>query len=294
MEKIPDILRKIREGKKLSYTDIYKATNIHPKILQAIEDGNYTLQPPIYMKSFIKEYLEFLGLNPADYRQQINEIFWQLEKDLSSVKNKTSTLSSKKIKKIRTTYQQMNKAIYFVYATLFLGILLIIYFTFFHTGEETNILQETTLKPETLFIGQNKNLSIQPPSVQNDSITLELKAIDTVWLNAIIDNIYSDKLILYPGNVKQLRAMNFFRLTIGNAGGIVIKRNGIELPPLGKRGTVVKSITITREQVLFGPLPKIAQSPHKKSDSLAKILQPTMPSRIQPSLRDTKLLIPKR
>lgn len=294
MEKISDILRKIREEKKLSYQDIYKATNIHPKILQAIENKNFTLQPPIYMKSFIKEYLEFLGLNFADYRQQINDIFYQIEKDSFLEKNKTSTLSKKKIKKNRNAYHQINKVIYFVYFTLVLGVMVIIYFTFFHSNEEINVLQETTLKPETLFIGKNKNQFVLPNIVPTDSITLEIKAIDTVWLNIIIDNKYSDKIVLFPGNEKQLRAMNFFRLTIGNAGGVIIKRNGSELPSLGKRGTVIKSVTITREKVLIGSSIKSQQALKKNSDNLTKILQPTVPARVQPSLLDTKPIIPKR
>lgn len=294
MEKISDALRKIREEKKLSYQDIYKATNIHPKILQAIEDGNFSIQPPIYMKSFIKEYLEFLGLNYADYRSQINDIFYQIEKNSLLEKNKTSTLSKNKIKKIRNAYHQINKVIYFVYFILFLGILVIVYFTFFHSSEEINVLQDTTAKPETLFIGKDKEQLVLSNIAPTDSITLEVKAIDTVWLNIIIDNKFSDKIILFPGNEKQLRAMNFFRLTIGNAGGVTIKRNGIELPSLGKRGTVVKSVTITRDQILIGSQIKLQQAPKKNADSLTKILQPTAPARIQPSLRDTKLIIPKR
>lgn len=294
MEKISDILRKIREEKKLTFQDIYETTNIHPKILQAIEDANFSLQPPIYMKSFIKEYLEFLGLNYADYRQQINDIFYQIEKNSLLEKNKTSTLSTKKIQKIRNAYHQINKVIYFVYLTLFLGILVIIYFTYFHSNEGSNVLHETAVKPETLFISKDKNQFALSNIVPTDSITLEIKAIDTVWLNIIIDNKYSDKIILFPENEKQLRAMNFFRLTIGNAGGVIIKRNGTELPSFGERGTVVKSVTITRDQVLFSSPLKLQQAPQKNAESLTKILQPATPARVQPSLRDTKLIIPKR
>lgn len=293
MEKISEILKKTREEKKLSYHDIYKAINIHPKVLQAIEEGNFSLQPPIYMKSFIKEYLEFLGLNYEEYRQKLNEIFDHIEKKTSAVKNKSTFLHQQKVKKIRNSYYQLNKVIYFVYFTLFLGMLVIIYFTFFHSTQESTIFHERNLKPDTLIIGKEKTQMVQP-SIKTDSISLEIKAIDTVWLNIIIDNKFSDKVILFPGNEKQWRGMNFFRLTIGNAGGVVIKRDGREIPPLGKRGVVVKSVTITRDQVFIGLPSKFYPQVKRNADSLSKILQPTVPKRVTPTLRDTKPLLPKR
>lgn len=297
MEKLSTLLKRTREEKGLTYNDIYIATKIHPKILQAIEEENFSIQSPVYMKSFLKEYLEFLGLSYDAYKRQINEIFDRIEKKFQLEINKSPFSLQPKLNKIRNAYHQLNRIIYLVYFTLFLGILMIVYYSFFHTVRNNNILQETTIKPDTIFIGPNKTQLIQPRIAQTDSISLEVKSIDTVWINIIIDNKFSDKVVLLPGDKKEWRAINFFRITVGNAGGIIITRNGKDIPPLGPRGTVVKSVIITRDTVIIGSKSKsrVPNSAEKyKIDSLSKIVKPTNPSKITPTLRDTKHLVPRR
>lgn len=73
MSSIGDRLRQARESKNLSIGQVNKQTKIHTTVLKALEDGNCdTMLNPAYVKSFLKKYSEYLGLDAAkmlkDYR----------------------------------------------------------------------------------------------------------------------------------------------------------------------------------------------------------------------------------
>ena len=77
-----------------------------------------------------------------------------------------------------------------------------------------------------------------------------------------MDGQRSEQLILTPDNPRRWSAQKIFTLTVGNAGAIVFKRNGEQLPPLGKKGSVVRMVKITGDYVTTSanpwqtPLPK--------------------------------------
>lgn len=63
MRKVSDILKKRRLEKNLTLEDVEKITKIRSKFLQAIEKGDYTyFSSSTYLRGFIKNYSDFLGL----------------------------------------------------------------------------------------------------------------------------------------------------------------------------------------------------------------------------------------
>lgn len=74
MQTLGDILRAEREKQGASFKDVEKATSIRALYIQAIEEGNYSILPgEVYLKGFIRNYANFLGLNGQEmvdlYRQ---------------------------------------------------------------------------------------------------------------------------------------------------------------------------------------------------------------------------------
>ncbi|MDR3563549.1 MAG: helix-turn-helix domain-containing protein [Negativicutes bacterium] len=74
MQTLGDILRAAREKEGISVKDVEKATSIGAIYIQAIEDGKYSVLPgEVYLKGFIRNYANFLGLNGQEmvnlYRQ---------------------------------------------------------------------------------------------------------------------------------------------------------------------------------------------------------------------------------
>ncbi len=66
MKTAGQMLQLARNGKKLELEDVSEITKIRPQFLSAIEADNYRLLPSgAVAKGFIRNYSEFLGLNPA-------------------------------------------------------------------------------------------------------------------------------------------------------------------------------------------------------------------------------------
>lgn len=288
MENISELIKRTRESKKLSLEDVSNATKIRVNVLKAIEDGNFTFLSRVYMYSFLKEYIKFLGLDFNALKEQIDKHFPKQNVDIEEPEELTFYHPFQKKKKLRYTAAQLNKALYFIYVAIFLSFVAIIYFTIFYEAEEQKPI-ETNKTADTIVVKEEpKGLSIFQSTP--DSVKLEFFAKDTVWINIVIDNKISEKLVLYPDSTKTWSAANFFRFTLGNAGGVIIKRNGVELPQLSKEKVAIKNIIVTRDKyyVEQPQKPKPLQEPKKEPI----ILTPSEIKREIPALRDTKKTIP--
>lgn len=75
---VGEILKKKRQEKNLNFEEVEKATKIRAKFLEAIEERDYqNLPPATFVKGFIRNYGQYLGLDPsrllAIYRREFNE-----------------------------------------------------------------------------------------------------------------------------------------------------------------------------------------------------------------------------
>ena len=59
-------LKTHRESKNIEIEEISEYTKINPKYLNAIEEGNFTIIPNIYMRLFLRSYAKYIH---ADYKQ---------------------------------------------------------------------------------------------------------------------------------------------------------------------------------------------------------------------------------
>lgn len=70
VEKLKEIgswLRQTRTEQSMSIDDVAKQTRIQSRLLMAIEEGELELLPePIYIRSFIKQFADALGLNGSE------------------------------------------------------------------------------------------------------------------------------------------------------------------------------------------------------------------------------------
>lgn len=77
MRTVASILKKVREQKGITLEQAHEALKIHPRFLQALEEGTYEVfSSPVHLKGFLKNYAEYLGLNV----EQILA-FWRREYD---------------------------------------------------------------------------------------------------------------------------------------------------------------------------------------------------------------------
>ena len=73
-------LKEARLQKGYSLDDLQEITKIQKRYLVGIEEGNYASMPgSFYVRAFIKQYAEAVGLNPNEILQQYQKKFQHLK-----------------------------------------------------------------------------------------------------------------------------------------------------------------------------------------------------------------------
>lgn len=368
MKHIGEQIKQARLEKHLSISDVSRETSIRPHIIQAIEDGDFTVLPEVYIKSFIKTLFDFFeieqisiiekeikaeesnteqinGTKAIESSDKINfddieEVAIppkKIEKVIEFIPEKTDDKGKKKIKpekkrkfddekpefvskslpiessKADSDFSEifkrkrinigMNPSLinYLVYAGVALVIIVAIYFTFFFNSGPfaSKKTQESTTKADTTIVESNNLFDYFAAS---DTLSLVAKASDSAWLKIEIDGKRSEEMLMLPGMERNWSAGDFIILHVGNIGAVQFYRNGELLAPLGRKGSVVKNIRITRSEVLnsspwnedpssrFGAVDEVPRetkrytNQKKKEDEKPKTIEPSQIETRKPSL----------
>ena len=87
-----------------------------------------------------------------------------------------------------------------------------------------------------------------PPPVRHvDSLTLAAAVSDTVWMTITVDSLPPHEYIFHPGAKATWHAADRFLLTLGNAGAVSFALNQKPLGTLGRRGSVMRNVPLTRQ-----------------------------------------------
>ncbi|MEH7222630.1 RodZ domain-containing protein [Bacillus sp. JJ1566] len=108
MTELGSRLKEAREQKDLSLDDLQQITKIQKRYLVGIEEGNYSVMPgKFYVRAFIKQYAEAVGLNPEelfeDFKSEIPGTYNdEIPEQISRVQSRRqiSTTGSKIIDKV--------------------------------------------------------------------------------------------------------------------------------------------------------------------------------------------------
>lgn len=92
MFQIGTSLREARLRQGLELTDAETATKVRARYLQALEDEHFDVLPaPTYVKGFLRNYAEFLGLDGQLYVDEYNSRYVQGDEELASGLRRAST-----------------------------------------------------------------------------------------------------------------------------------------------------------------------------------------------------------
>jgi len=187
---------------------------------------------------------------------------------------------------------------YLIYATVALSLIIIIYFTFFYESAPFAGKVSKNIPAPTQDTAEVEKNNLFDFFSSSDSLTLTARARDTAWLKIQVDGKTSEELLMLPGMERRWSALEHFTINQGNVGAIVFIRNGEQLPNFGKRGTVVRNVRITREEVLanapwqddpstrFGAVKEVPREirRYNRRDTVNQRTQPRLiePSRIEP------------
>jgi transcriptional regulator with XRE-family HTH domain len=282
------ILKEERLKQNLSLGDISDRTKIRVNFLSAIEDDNYEVLPPVYIRSFVKSYAQALRIPYIDIVSQIDtilnlqkpkELFIQPSVETSEPDDSQMIKKANGNQMTRNKYSvkqsRVNLINYSIYSGLILAAIALIYFSIFSgkNGDNRSDLLGVE-SADTTNINEDKEengglFSFLDKS-ESDSLVLEAVAVDTVWLRIDMDGKYSTGVTMYPEMKMRWSAMKYFIISLGNAGGVTFYRNGSKLEPFGKKGIVIRNLKITADKTESSAEPWNKKNEAKKKEKERK------------------------
>jgi cytoskeletal protein RodZ len=271
MELIGAKLKKIRLEKGLTLEDAQKKTKIQLKLLKAIEDGSTANVNLVYLKSFIKIYCNFLGIDYRDYLPEYRDPLAVLRRSRAPQPPPAQTGQAKPVSFIQSASSKMSapRTLISVSTLAGIGVALLIVVGLFVLGKA--ILSKRSGPPRVAAASaaqsktarrqqasKTKKTSVDTPVVKpqiiipttassTQGVRLTLSAREDVWVK-----IKSDGKLLYYGILKKGRfdtwqARERITLNVGNAGVVDLNVNGQVISSIGRRGQIINDIVITKE-----------------------------------------------
>ena len=234
-------LRRERELREISLEEISRQTKIKLSTLTALEEDRFPdLPPAAFVRGFIRNYAECIGLDPRDAILRLDHFLQE---------NFTEKVSAPR--PARKKPRVGNRLL-----ILFFGFLLASLFFFAYYYADRFLSRPSPLitiipaplptapSPAPPLPGETLEPAPAPPAPETPSqpagFRLHLLATDLCWVQYALDHGPSQEAQLQAGDTLNLETDQSIQLLVGNAGGLRVQFNGRWLPALGPVGQPVR------------------------------------------------------
>jgi cytoskeletal protein RodZ len=237
-----------KELKIIQSTEFIEAYKAIPK--------NFTPKKSIPSEKETKVKLEQNQKAEAAQKQRNKIVVSDADSTQTASTNFTSYKPQKDISKIFSKKPKFN-ANFYIYSALILFIAIVLFVTFYPLSKDNSIEPvklDTAKTPSTLEVKSNNSTTqdIIHYFKSSDSLTLKAEALDTVWVNILIDKTKKASVsYLLPHQTYQCSALNEFKVSHGNASKIKFFLNDKPLQPFASAGFIAKDVVITRDSVFI-------------------------------------------
>ncbi len=264
-------LKEARSKKSLSLDEVHAKIKIHPRVLQLLEEGKFDKLPsPLFAKSFLRSYAEFLGVNPDEVMDAYGKEGEAVRKEPDQVLFIKSVDERKEINWADKNWVKMTALI----AALLVGGLLLS-FAVKHASSwfqknKSAVSAKSWFTPKTAAQDSKSQLKTEAAarkteikkseewvrSVEQGSfpkiskkapLELRVRALDNVWIRVTADGKTAYQGILGRNAVETWPAKETLELWTGNASNMFLSINRYSLGSPGKG--MVRKMIITREGV---------------------------------------------
>ena len=256
VDKVGNLLLAERKKKGLEIIDVEHATGIRAVYLAALEEGRYsTLPGDVYVKGFIRNYGNYLGLDGAQLVQLYTE---SLQTDPVVVSTVTV---AEKVESSRKKSTQRH-----IISTVVIVLLLAISAWSLYAWQKSSPTKQIAAKPEVAAVKPQQQAVVQPPSTipavsqpaavpANRPITLLARFSDRCWTSVIADGKSIYEGIPKNDEVLTWQADRQIVVNFGNAAAVDLTFNGQPVGKIGERGdVVVKTFSLQ-------PVPAVTPAP---------------------------------
>jgi cytoskeletal protein RodZ len=248
-------LRAAREAKGMTLEDISRSTLIDLKYLSAIENAQEKILPAAYIRAFIREYAAAIGLDPGEVIDAYDRASHSAAASVATQERQASAVAAVDLppqpqrswwhNRVRLLSAAsagiVSVLIFMVYVTRSLAPPTIREIPFAATVRENEVRTFTT-----------DTAKLAPPttiSAHSDSLLLTATSSDSVWMQLSLDGAPPADYLFPPNVRRQWKARGKFTITLGNGGGIAFRLNTTDIGMLGKRGSVVRDVELTRRSL---------------------------------------------
>ncbi|MBC7254559.1 MAG: helix-turn-helix domain-containing protein [Chloroflexi bacterium] len=268
MSDLGERFRQAREAKGLSLRQVEEATHIRREFLQALEEGRSAdLPDDVYARGLVKNYASFLGLDPSEMVAAYRKLAAQAAPPLPTAMLNEPLLAHMRPRSQRRLWAWILFALVVLliggwlgYSRFYLGIppwplpfagrgnsplpTLPLPTQEVPTPAPTTLPSTPIPTPipsptaiPTLTPVPSLTATRQPTALPSPTptawagITVEAAAEAPTWLLVQVDGQPAFTGTLQPGQTSQWAAETSIFIRIGNAGGLRLRVNGVEVPP---------------------------------------------------------------
>lgn len=270
MEEFIRELKQAREAKGIPLAQISDITRIAEEHLQAIEKGTIDLLPAPYVRAFLREYAEVVGLSPDEVMQKYDSANASAQHKgkgiLEPAPAPTPAPAPSGATPIGSPLSSASRVLTASNARIALTIvvvaaLAVVGWNLSRPRSEPpteEIPFQTVLKQEEqrLAPAQSPAPAVAPSTLRQragspgDSLVLRTVTTDSVWVVIQVDDQPPREYLFRSAGVRaSWKAANRFLVTLGNAGASEFTLNNVPLGTLGKPGAVVRNVEISRQNL---------------------------------------------
>ena len=292
-ERYTEELRSARLARGIDLKEVARATRISIRVLEAIEAGNMHVLPGAYTRAFLRDYANYLGLDPAHIlagfdaetprvesvpasptprptpvrissgapEQPVAEDEWRARAEPMKVK-------APRVKRVDTNLT----AVIATGIVVLTGFVLVYFFLSGDSGDKKN-LPSTSQAPPPPIMPQ-----YTPPQVEKkmtgdtvkfpngtkwpvDSLSLEAVTTDSVWINIFADSLHVQHGTVQKGSHLMWRAKNQFIITLGNSRLVTFTMNGRRLTASDSGSRVLRNVLVTAATTQLSASASVAPPP---------------------------------
>ncbi len=276
LDKFADELRQQRENSGLTLQQMATKTRIDLKFLEAIDQGNFSFLPDLYVKAFVKQYAKTIGLDenitlkkfeaaregkefdpnpPAPVEElkptDVPKVEAPKTETPKPIIKSTSPLKSYVDEQKQKSGEDEKKANsqLMIFGLGGIGLIIIaalLYFFIFNKSDKI-IVEETPI--DEVIEQSNQRYVEEEPAEQvtsdstmvpasSDSLYLTFNAKETSWVFVVLDNNRTQEFTLSPNSKFSVAASREFKATVGNSGGVTLQMNNQPVDFTGRVGSV--------------------------------------------------------
>lgn len=234
LEELGSRLRQFRTEQSLDLDEIAARTRIQARLLNAIEEGRLEQLPePVYIKGFIKQFADALGLNGAEFASA-----FPTGSGLQFGKPSWRHLPSAQLRPIH---------LYMLYIVLVIsavnGLSYLVHRSAIQVIDPEDYPQQVQQPPAPSLAEQNpatltKGAEITQSSEDGKPVQVGVTLKSQSWIRVVADGKTEFEGVLSEGTQRTWVAKKQLTVRAGNAGGVIVSFNNETPKPMGASGEV--------------------------------------------------------